>query len=386
MASQKNLITQARLQEVKFAQNELVDNLYAHVNASLSKAHGIELYYLPHPTLDGNGNDISIYFDSHGDRVGYYFMRLTFNNTNYYAPLEITTLAGKDPMTGISPDTNVGVIVPVTPGGSAWTTDFTPEDEQDLIVTNNSVLYPHTLLSHWETHTAGVYQIFTQATYDSAGHKVGTHVARVVVDGVEYWIPCTTAVGGIPQPMRLPFPAINTLQNTNCNWCSMGRDDNQYGYFWYNAPTGGTLPYTFKWQLNSYKVQKVGNWWSDPNIGSGTWNDLVGVSGTMGPGGPAHVPPYNVDNPEAGTYSVVGNKLTLQVSTGDDSGHVVATVRGKYTNVAGSVYTNWCLFKANDEDGSWIFADPDVNQSATHVSIKNDPVWVDGYYYPPGPP
>ena len=70
MASEKNLVTQARLQEVKFAQNELVDNLYAHVNDSLSRAHGIELYYLPHPTYDSNGNDISIYWDSHGDRVG----------------------------------------------------------------------------------------------------------------------------------------------------------------------------------------------------------------------------------------------------------------------------------------------------------------------------
>ena len=61
-------------------------------------------------------------------------------------------------------------------------------------------------------------------------------------------------------------------------------------------------------------------------------------------------------------------------------------VRGKYTNATGSVYTNWCLFKANDEDGSWIFSDPNVNQSATHVSIVGDPVWTDGYYYPPGPP
>lgn len=379
MASQKNLITQARLQEVKFVQNELVDNLYAHVNASLSKAHGIELYYLPHPTYDGNGNDISIYLDSHGDRVGYYYMRLTFNNTNYYAPLEITTLAGKDPMTGISPDLNVGVIVPVTPGGSAWTTDFTPEDTQDLIVTNDSVLYPHTLLAHWETHTAGVYQVFPQATYDSAGHKVGTHVARVVVDGTEYWIPCTTsASGGIPQPMRLPFPAINTLQGTNCNWCSMGRDEHQFGYFWFNAATGGTLPYTFTWQINSYQVQWSGNWWSDPNIGSGTWIDLpYSLVQVALPGGS----PYPGDY-----YYTLPNKLTIRSSVGDDSGYVVATVRGKYTNIAGSVYTNWCLYKANDEDGSWIFADPDVNQSAQHVSIKNDPVWSDGYYYPPGPP
>jgi hypothetical protein len=90
-------------------------------------------------------------------------------------------------------------------------------------------------------------------------------------------------------------------------------------------------------------------------------------------------------NPVGATSTVVGNKLTVQVSVGDDK-RIVATIRGKWTNPAGDVFTNWCLFQANDEDGSWIFSDPDFNQSASHVNIVNDPVWVNGYYYPPGPP
>jgi hypothetical protein len=376
MASEKNLITKARLEQIKQAEGDLVDNLYQHANASLSKAHGIILYNLPHPFYDGSGNDVSIYKDSHGDRVGYYFMRLTYNNTNYFAPVELSTLPGQDPTTGISATTNV-VVPTVIPQGTAWVTDFTPEDEADLIYTNSDVMIPHTKLSHWETHTGGIYQVLPQIITDSAGHRVSNYVARILVNGVELWIPCDLRLGGPVQPMRVPFPAIATIQGTNANFISMGADDDQYGYLWWNAATGGTLPYTFLWQYNTYAVQKVGNWYSDPNIGSGTWVDMpVAYSDTL-----------MSSNPYTCYYKyTLPNKLTLHSSVGSDSGYVVATIRGKYTNAAGSVYTNWCLYKANDEDGSWIFSDPDVNQSAYHVTIKNDPVWVDGYYYPPGPP
>ena len=219
--AEKNLVTKARLEQIKTAETDLVDNLYQHANYSLSKAHGIQLINLPKPFLDSNGNDISYYQDSHGDRVGYYFMRLTYQNINYYAPVELSGLAGKDPETGISPDTNV-VVPTVVPGGAAWVTDFTPENEQDLIVTKDSVLIPHTKLSHWETHTAGIYQVIPQIITDSAGHRVSNYVARIVVDGTELWITCDLRLGGPEQFVRVAFPAINTLEGTNCNWCSMG--------------------------------------------------------------------------------------------------------------------------------------------------------------------
>lgn len=377
MASEKNLVTKARLSEIKTAEGDLVENLFQHANASLSKAHGIVIYNLPHPFLDANGNDISIYQDSHGDRVGYYFMRLTYNNVNYYAPLEDSVLEGKDPTTGISPDTNVFVPT-VIPQGTAWVTDFTPEDEADLIYTNDSVLLPHTKLSHWETHSGGIYQILPQITVDSAGHRIGNYVARILVDGVELLIPCDPRIGGPVQPVRVPFPAINTLQGTNSNYAAMGRDDSQFGHFWWSAATGGTLPTTFTWQYNTYQPQKVaGQFYKDPLIGSGSWLDVnmtVGVYQAM-PSNPV----------AAQSLITLPNQLTVRVSVGDAK-RIVATIRGKWTNAAGSVFTNWCLFQANDEDGSWIFSDPDFNQSANHVNIVGDPVWADGYYYPPGPP
>lgn len=369
MAAEQNLVTKARLEQIKTAEAGLVDNLYAHANASLSKAHGIVYYRV--------GSD---YQDSHGDVVGTALMRLTYNNVNYYAPINSSTLAGKDPTTGITPDVNVGVVAAVIPGGTAWVTDFTPEDEQDLIVTNDSILLPHTLLSHWETHSGGIYQVLPQIVTDSAGHRVSNYVARILVDGTELWIPCDPRLGGPIQPTRVAFPAINTLQGTNSNYCAMGRDNQQYGYFWYSAATGGTPTATFRWEVNSYQPIKIGSsFWSDPLTGSGIWSELTGASGSMAPGGP-------IFNPVNATYLYTGNKLTITTFLGGNNQRVVATVRGKWTNPAGIVYTNWCLFVANDEDGSWIFSDPDFNQSATHVPITNDPTWVDGYYTPPGPP
>ena len=92
-------------------------------------------------------------------------------------------------------------------------------------------------------------------------------------------------------------------------------------------------------------------------------------------------------NPISATAVVdsVNRKLTVITSVGDNQ-TCICTIRGKWTNSVGSVYTNWCIFVANDQDGSWVFSDPDFNQTATHVPILNDPTWVNSYYTPPGPP
>lgn len=379
MANESNLVTKGRLQEIKTAESVLSENLYAHANASLSKAHGLIFYNLPHPTLDANGNDLSVYSDSHGDIVGGNLMRLTYNGVNYYVPIQTSNLAGKDPNTGITPDittlTGLGAAIP---GGTAWVTDFTQADQEDLIFTNDEVLLPHALLPHWEAHTGGIYQVLPLVVNDSAGHRVSNYVARILVDGTELYLPCDVRSNGPIQPVRVPFPAITTLQGTNANYCAMGRDDSQNGFFWYNAPAGGELPWTFTWQVNSYQAPGY-PWWSNPLIGSGTWSDLTGISGSMGPGGP-------IFSPENATYAIAMNRLTITSFVANDNQVHTATVRGKWTNSVGSVYTNMCIFVANDEDGSWVFSDPDTNQQATHVPIASDPTWVDGYYTPPGPP
>lgn len=377
MAAEQNLITKGSLEEIRTAETILSDNLSAHANASLSKAHGIIFYNLPHPTYDANGNDLSVYCDSHGDVVGTQLMRLTYNRINYYVPIQSSTLPGKDPGTGITPDVTVAANLGLAiPGGTAWVTDFTQAEQEDLLFTNDTVLLPHTQLSHWETHTGGIYQIAPQIVTDSAGHRVSNYIARFLVDGSELWLPCDIRSNGPIQPVRVAFPAITTLQGSNANYCAMGRDGGQYGYFWYNPIVGGELPATFTWQYNSYLPPSY-PWWSNPLVGSGTWYDI-----NMSPG------TYQLLNNPVTAYSTVTgpNKLTIQTNTGSDNQVAIATIRGKWTNAVGTVYTNWCIFVANDQDGSWIFSDPDFNQSATYVNITNDPTWVDGYYTPPGPP
>lgn len=374
MAIEQNLITKGRLQEIRTAESMLVDNLRAHVNASLSKAHGIILYNLPHPTPDANGNDLSVYQDSHGDIVGNNLMRLTFNGVNYYAGIQVTALAGKDPETGITSGVSSTGISAI-PGGTAWVTDFTQQDQEDLLYTNDTVLLPHTGLAHWETHTGGIYQVIPQVVNDSAGHRVSNYIARILVDGSELWIPCDVRSNGPIQPVRVQFPAITTLLGSNANYCAMGNSGVQFGYFWYNPIAGGELPATFTWQYNSYWPQFY-PFWTDPLVGSGTWYD-VDMSGG---------PTFMTGNPLPANSTVTGNKLTVQSASGTSVLLAIATIRGKWTNVVGTTYTNYCIYAANDQKGSWIFSDPDFNQTATHVPIAADPVWIDGYYTPPGPP
>jgi hypothetical protein len=378
MASQQNLVTRARLEQIKAAQTELVNNLFKHANASLSKAHGINLRYLPVPYYDAAGNDVSMYLDSHGDRVGRYYMVLNYNRINYFVPIEATSLPGKDPETGISRTLNTPTIT-TAPGGTAWVTDFTPQDEQDLINTNTQVLLPHTQEAHWETHSGGLYQVIPQVTVDSAGHRVADYLARIIVDGVELLLPCSRRLGGPLQPVRPAFPGITTLIGTNCNYCSMGRDDTQFGYFYVNLPAGGTLPYIFEWQLNSY----VPTGPTDPLLGSGEWVSLVYSTGFTAV--PAQVSWVNTHSKMVGTAEYP-YELVIRTASGNNSGQPGALVRGKFTNAAGSTYTNWCYFRCNDEDGSWIFSGPDTNQSASRITLANDPVYSDNYYYPPGPP
>ena len=380
MSAEQNLITKGSLSEIKSAETILSENLYAHANASLSKAHGMIFYNLPHPTYDTDGNDISIYYDSHGDIVGNNLMRLTYNGINYYVPIQTSTLAGKDPNTGITPDittlTGLGAAVP---GGTAWVTDFTQAEQADLIFTNDNVLLPHALLSHWEAHTGGIYQVLPLVVTDSAGHRVSNYIARILVDGTELYVPCDLRSRGPAQPVRVAFPAITTLQGTNANYCAMGRDDSQTGLFWYNAAAGGDLPATFSWEYNTYGPA-VYPWWSDPLLGSGTWKPISSTTGVY-----QAMP----DNPIAANSfisSSTSNLLTILTSAPSNSQTHICTIRGKWTNASGTVYTNWCIFVANDTDGSWIFSDPSMNQQATHVPIAADPTWVDGYYTPPGAP
>ena len=128
----KTLITQASLESIKTEEALLVENLNAHANISLSEAHGWEFLYLTHPFYDAYGNDISIYSDSNGDKVGDETLRLTHNNVNYYIPLLASSLSGQNPTTGIQ--------IPAATDPerqTAWTTEFSITEHANLRTVNN---------------------------------------------------------------------------------------------------------------------------------------------------------------------------------------------------------------------------------------------------------
>lgn len=236
-----NLVTSSSLQEIKVSELEIVNNLSIHANTSLSKAHGWVFLNLPSPYLDSGGNDVSFYADSNGDIVGHYMLRLTYNNTNYYAPMESSILAGQDATTGltIAEISTAGVI-----GGTAWITEFVSEVQSVIQSANSTVLLPHTRLGHWETHTGSIYAVIPQVTYDSSGHTVGNYIARISFNGQELWIPCDSRLGG---PLQLPrlsgFSVISPIYLE-----SGGGDTAPYNTPFFPVLLGGTLPITYSYE------------------------------------------------------------------------------------------------------------------------------------------
>lgn len=330
MGSEKNLVTKARLEQIKTAESELVDNLFAHANASLSQAHGIDFLGLPNPTLDSNGNNISFYADSGGDRVGLNYMRLTYNNVIYFAPVEFTTLEGKGSSTGISPDTNV-TVPPAIPGSTAWVTDFTPDDEADLNFTNQSVLLPHTQLSHWEAHTAGVYQILPQLIIDSAGHTVSNYVAHISVDGVEMYIPCDTRLGGPLQPPRNVARAPASIV-----W-NFAAGESYAGGTVCNATWAGTAPFTVRWQL----LTAGSNWTYLTNANGTTTGVKTSFDTRLQIGGHAN----------NGNFNSTFVFTTVNSQTGANNGKM----RIEVVNASGTAYAEVILF-ANNETSCTVFS------------------------------
>lgn len=334
--AEKSIVTQTQLGDLKSALKQEADSLLFHSGDSMSAAHGFNI--MNGPINDGSGNDLRYYQDSNGDVVGTAMLHVVILGVDYYAPVMPTVLAGQDPEAGIVPD----ISALLQPGGNSWVTDYATEATGDANLVMTGLLLPHTQRYFAETHSSVTAQVLV--TLDSAGHTVGTHVLVLYFGQKKLFVPATTRLGGPPQPARLPTYGISVSETADLNHTSMGRDDNQYGNMWYRNPVGGTLPISFTWQVN----QKTN--------GTGAWNDLTPPSGSL-------------PTDYGGSYTMIGNRIQFQVSSGSDSSRLVLVVRGKYTNAAGSVYSNLCHFRANDEDGCGFISGPDTNQDVYNESI-----------------
>lgn len=232
----RNIVTQVGIEDLKFALAEIAENLDSHINASLSKAHGINLIT---GYVDAYGNDLTTYRDSNGDLVASYFIRFTIDGVVYYAPASFTTLDGQPATNGsvdTSPDTDTS-----PESGSSWVTDYTSDQVAQAESINNDVLVEHTRRPHWDAH--GGLTVLTQDSFSNLGHKVGTHIIQMRVGGTVYNIPCSTRLGG---PVQLPR-GVSILASYYDKY-DHPRDVNL------SVPTtvtGGTLPFTYQWQIFS---------------------------------------------------------------------------------------------------------------------------------------
>lgn len=319
MSAEKNIITQSEIGPIKTEESELAENLYAHANASLSKAHGMEFMYLPYPFNDAYGNEVGRYYDSAGDIVGYYQMRLTYSNTNYYVPLVSSMLAGQTALKGVRTSSGISNET----GDSAWVTDFTNEAIATLSTANTAMLLPHAQLSHWETHAGGVFSILPANVTDSAGHVVGNYVARFIFDGRELLIPCDPRLGGPAQLARNVYLTIDTwrvsIPKGKANTC----DVNAYAY------ATGTKPIIYTWQWSITDLPP----WTSFTTG------YVYITGW---------------NPGFDCLIFENHLNIIYVNPGSgDTASVYLRCEINQPGL-GTTYTNSVMFTAHDNTGSWI--------------------------------
>lgn len=235
---ERAIATQTGLGELKSILNEIGENLSAHANRSLARTHGIEL--MP-GYIDGDGNDLTTYKNSNGGVVGTKIIRFQVNGQLYYAPANLTVLAGNPSSTGLINTAGDQLFTGI--GNSSWITDFTSEQFAQAQAIN-SLVTQHNQLSHNETHPpVPKMTALAIVTLDTAGHVVGHYIVQMTVGGVVYNIPCDTYFGGPLQPPRnvalspsvLPTVVFQPGQSNNVS-------------IPITAMANGTKPFTYRWQ------------------------------------------------------------------------------------------------------------------------------------------
>lgn len=333
--SDKALATQAGIGELKTILAAVSDNLYAHVNQSLSESHGINT--ATGPADDGNGNDLSVYQDSNGDLVGPYFVRMTVNNTVYYVPAQATSLAGRNP--------DEGVVVTGTPadtvGQSALITEYVTQSGTTLYEAEDTFLTPHVKLGHWETH-AGMTAA-TENVLDSAGHTVGTTGIRMVVGGFVYKIPASARVGGPIQPPRnyVMQPTVQQRLTANEN-DNLGDTDQIFNFSVVDGD--GTKPVTIRWDVNLDRSDPNA---LDPNYPAvpppGSWVELADVT-----------TPQDLEGDQRFTISVDRHDIQVKTTNMAQVMRRQGWIRARIVGAGGTVYTNVTDYCVKDKDSSWV--------------------------------
>jgi hypothetical protein len=345
---ERNIVTQVGIEDLKFALAEVAANLDAHVNASLSKAHGINLLA---GYTDADNNDLTTYQDSNGDVIGNYFIKWVIESVAYYSPAVTTVLPGQTETTGIVDTSADGEFE--EQGGSSWVTSYTSDQVAQANAINTDVLIPHTQQAHENTH--GSIAVIQQDTFSNLGHTVGTHVVQVKIANNVYNIPASTRFGG-----PLQAPRIGGIP-TNLS-VEIGEGDSNDCNVPVTVPfLGGTKPVEYHWQFNN----------------AGVWEDITPASS------PLALPGWDSGIQFQWASTSVATFRITQVSPGSNETRS-AQFRCRVTNEAvpdtgasSGVITNTLTFTASDETGTWLCG---VASDLGYISLedyKTDAAWSD---------
>jgi len=326
------IITQATFSELKLKLQLLAQSLSFHANGDLSGAHGINIVQTP--ATDGSGNPTDQFYDQNGDLVGPYHIGFVVNNTPFYAPAKLTTLAGNPTTTGI---TDVETDQFRQAGANAWITKFDTPLTSDLDIITTGQLIPHTLLDYHTAH-GGVSSI-VGTTYDSAGHLVGNNFIEITIGGGIYRIPVHTRKGGQPQGwhsfnfyVRESDVSRNSLRR---------RDDGSQSFRLYYQDGAGTLPRKVYLQVNNANDGSSDNWHEFPEAG-GNFTPANGVQ--------IVVNAYNIGHPATPFATFTG-----RVNNGSDSFILAGTFRVRVVADFGGLnqesFSRWCTVSGADGDG-----------------------------------
>lgn len=333
----KGIATQAELGTFQDVLNQLASNLYFHINetqgsalgSTLSQAHGLDAII---GYVDSYGNDLRSYCDSNGDLVSdayttgkANFLRFIINGQPYYAPIQTSTASPQTASSGILSTASQTI---VAPGSCALITDYVT-DESVKAENLNSLLLEHTRQPAHAAHLP--LTVLPETTLDSAGHVVGTHVVYLQHKQIVYGIPVSNRLGGPAQTIR----GVNLLTSTSAktNGVHVGHTDNQDATFYITTATGGTLPYTWIFQINRLDIG------TDP-----IWVDMLDTSPGLHDCGVIDTMKYNISTPGI---------LYLESFIGGPDRERAAVVRAKITAGDGTTvtYSNYAIMDGSETDG-----------------------------------
>lgn len=325
----RNIVTQVGLSDLKFALLEVAENLFSHINTSLSKAHGLNII---NGYIDSNGNDLTTFQDSEGNVMGNYQLLFFIGNVPYFAPANFTVLEGQ-PETNGSIDTSTDDDDEFTMrGGSAWVTDYTSDQVAQAQAINNDVLLPHTGQIYYSTH--GSMTVTTSPTFNSLGAQVGSHLVTMRYNGIVYQVPVSDRFGGPAQMWRGFSLAADPGFTSNTAVFARNYSGGYGSDPIYYKDGAGTLPRTVTLQIN------------ERQDGGGNWTDVPAAGGSfqLNDGEPVLVAAYSVTYPQS-LFSFV-----ISVRTLSDHPILLAVFRVKIVNEAGTIFSPNVFVYAYDLD------------------------------------